>query len=178
MSLTVGHTTACGPNSGGVRRLAVISRADVTSITVDTDGQVTAIVPAVGKVFKVFESEAETVEFTEKGTFENKSKLFEQSITADWMGWGNADRLSLVALYNESPCGLVVIHEEESGLAFIWGINPNAPTVDEKFYAKVQESNRTTGKAFNDPSKTTYTLMARTTTPAAVFTPGWAGVPL
>lgn len=158
--------------------MAAISRTDVASITVGTDGQVTAIVPAAGKVFKAFENEAETVEFIEDGTFANKSSLFEQSITADWMGWTSADRTSLLALYKESPCGLVIVHEEESGVAFIWGINPDAPTVEEKYYAVMKESKRTTGKAFNDPSKTTYTLMARTTTPAAVFTPGWAGVPL
>lgn len=178
MPLATGHTVSCTPNSGGVRRVAIALRGDVASVTTDVNGQVTAITMVSSAVFKPYENEAETVEFIENGSFENKSTLFEQSLAADWMGWGNADRLALLQLYQNSPCGLVIIHEEESGTAFIWGINPTAPTVDEKYYAKMQSSNRTTGKAFTDAAKTTYTLMARTTVPAAVFTPGWAGVPL
>lgn len=177
MALTA-HSVGCGANTGGVRRVAVALRSDVSSVTTDVNGQVTAITMVSSAVFKSFENEAETVEFVEDGTFENKSKLFDQSLNADWMGWTNADRLSLLSLYDNSPCGLVVIHEEESGTTFIWGINPSAPSVDEKYYAKISKSSRKTGKKFNDPAMVSYTLAARTTVPAAVFTPGWAGVPL
>lgn len=177
MALT-GHTQVCAENRGGVRRVAITERANVTSWTVDVNGQVTAITMASGTTFEIFENESETVEFTENGTFVNKSTVYEQLLDASWMGWNNDSRKSLLSLYANSPCGLVVIHLEESGGTYIWGILPTDTAEDVKFVARMEKSTRKTGKKLDDPSMTEYQLKARNIAPAAVFTPGWAGVPL
>lgn len=177
MALTAGHSVTCGNNSGGVRRVAIANRQDVASVTVSS-GTITAITMVATKLFYLFENESETVEFIEEGTYTNKSKVFEQMLDASWINWTTADRTSLLQLYEASACGLVVIHEEEDGECWLWGINPSAPTVEDKYYVKMEKSSRKTGKKFDDPSQTDYQLKARTTEPAAKFTPGWAGVPL
>ncbi len=133
---------------------------------------------ASGKTFEVFENETETVEFKEDGTFANRSQVITQGLDMTWAGWKNSDRKSLKALYDESACGLVVIHQEETDTCWMWGINPAAPTETVKYVARIKESKRTTGKKFDDANQAQVMLEARTTELAAVFTPGWAGVPL
>jgi hypothetical protein len=178
MALTAGYTQACSPNAGGVRRVALASRADVSTWVVDVNGQVTGITMVATKKFYEFEAELETIEFTENGSFANKTTLFEQSINMTWLPYGSTARKALLELYNESPCGMVCIHLEETGTAFIWGILPSDVAEDKKFVVRMNTSTRTTGRALNDSAQVELVLSARNIVPAAVFTPGWAGVPL
>jgi len=73
---------------------------------------------------------------------------------------------------------MVCIHLEETGTAFIWGILPSDVAEDKKFVVRMNTSARTTGRALNDSAQVELVLSARNIVPAAVFTPGWAGVPL
>lgn len=178
MALTAGYTQACTANAGGIRRVALASRADVSTWVVDVNGQVTGITMVATKKFYEFEAELETIEFTENGSFTNKTTIFEQSLNMTWSPYGSAARKSLLDLYNESPCGMVCIHLSETGTTFIWGILPSDVAEDKKFVVRMNTSARTTGRALNDASQVELVLSARNLVPAAIFTPGWAGVPL
>lgn len=178
MPLTSGYIQACTANAGGIRRVALASRADVSTWVVDVNGQVTGITMVATKKFYEFEAELETIEFTENGSFTNKTTIFEQSLNMTWLPYGSAARKSLLDLYNESPCGMVCIHLSETGTCFIWGILPSDTAEDKKFVVRMNTSARTTGRALNDASQVELVLSARNLVPAAIFTPGWAGVPL
>lgn len=178
MALTAGYTQACTANAGGVRRVALASRADVSTWVVDGTGAVTGITMVATKKFYEFEAELETIEFIEAGTFANKTTLFEQSLDMTWLPYGSAARTALINLYNESPCGMVCIHLEETGTAYIWGILPSDTAEDKKFVVRMNTSNRTTGRALNDAAQVELQLTARNIVPAAIFTPGWSSVPL
>ena len=178
MALTAGYTQACTANAGGVRRVALASRADVSTWVLDPNGTITGITMVATKKFYEFEAELETVEFVENGSFANKTTLFEQSINMTWLPYGSAARTALINLFDESPCGMVCIHLEETGTAFIWGILPTDTAEDKKFVVRMNTSARTTGRALNDASQVELQLTSRNILPAAIFTPGWAGVPI
>lgn len=178
MALTAGRAAVCALQQGGVVRMALADRADVASITVDTDKSVTAITMETGKFFWEFSFQAETLKFTEDGSFPNLTALFEQKIQGTWNGWSQEDRTALVSLYNSSACGMVCIAELENGETIIFGINPDKPTVEDKYVVRMETSKFDSGAAFTDPIKNDLVLAARTSSPATSFVDGWAGVPL
>lgn len=178
MALTAGRTAVCTIQQGGVVRMALADRANVDSITVGTDGDVTAITMASTTFFWPFSFQAETLKFTEDGSFPNLTALFEQKIAGTWQGWSLDDRKALIELYASSACGMVCIAELENGETIIFGINPEKPTVEDKYVVRMETSKFDSGALFNDPIKNDLVLAARSSSPATKFTPGWAGVPL
>lgn len=179
MPLTAGRSATCTIQPGGVVRMALASREDVASITVGgTDNDVTAIAMDSGKLFYTFSFQAETLRFTEEGTLENLTSLFVQKIAGTWQGWSQADRKALLQLYNASACGMVCIAELENLQTVIFGINPEKPTVEDKYIVRMESSNFNSGATFSDQMKNDLVLTARSSSPATKFTPGWAGVPL
>lgn len=159
--------------------MALADRADVASVTVGaTDNDITAITMESAKVFYTFSFQAETLRFTEEGALENLTSLFTQKIAGTWQGWSIADRKALLQLYNSSACGMVCIAELENGQVIIFGINPEKPTVEDKYIIRMESSNFDSGAAFSDQIKNDLVLAARSSSPATKFTPGWAGVPL
>jgi hypothetical protein len=180
MCLTKGRLNSCGTvGTGGVARIALASREDIESITVDsTTRAVTAIVMKAGKKFYKFDYTSERVKFKETSTRANKSSLFEQMLDATAIGYSQDDRNSLEDLHACSACGMVAIHEEETGVSWIWGINPSKPDITNKYYVELEKTDRDTKEKFDEENSHSLTLKARTTKPATQFTPGWAGVPL
>lgn len=172
------HIINCVAGAGGVKRFAVAERKDIDTLTVGPNGDVTALTMVATKLFYLFESEDETIEFIEKGKGVNKSSSFEQSLEFDWLNWSNPDRKSLAELYASSACGMVVIHQEETGLCWIWGLNAADPTEKVKYVVRVDSSERKTGKKLEDANVATIKLMAKNRVQAAQFTAGWAAVPL
>lgn len=180
MGLTAGRTQSClTPQSGGVVRFAVGNRLDVDAVTIGSANKdFTAITMDTDKVFYVFDCKEETVEFTEDGELTNDSGVFTSRITGTWTGWSQSDRSRLVELYSTSRCGLVVIAELENGSVILIGINPEKPTVTNKYVVKMEKSTYKSGKALTDANSNEISLICRSTSPASVFTPGWSGVPL
>lgn len=157
--------------------MALANRADVDSVTV-TAGAVTAITMVATKVFYEFSFQAETLRFTENGSLENLSPLFEQRIAGTWNGWSTADRTALMQLYASSACGMVCIAELENGQVIIFGINVDKPTVEDKYVVRMESSAFDSGAAFNDPIKNDLVLLARSSSAAAKFMTDWDDVPL
>lgn len=184
MALTLGRSNSnCGPNSAGVTRIALADRLNIASVTVSatpgaTLNAITAIVMETDEVFLEYAFEPETLDFDEAGTFENNTALFDQVFSGSWNGWSQTDRNSLMELYASSPCGMVAIAELEDGTTILVGINPDKPTVENKYTLKMRTSKHNTGRLLQDPHKNDLVLGARSNVAATEFTPGWAGVPL
>lgn len=157
--------------------MALTDRANVASVTV-TAGAVTAITMEAATLFYEFSFTAETLRFTENGSLENLSALFEQRIAGDWQGWSSADRTRLMDLYNSSACGMVCIAELENGQLVILGINVDKPTVVDKYVVRMESSAFDSGATFNDPIKNSLVLLARSSSAAAKFMTDWDDVPL
>lgn len=183
MALTTGRTNVCGPNSGGVVRLAAADRQNVASVTVSstpgaTFKAITAIVMETDELFFQYDFQPETLDFDEAGTYENNTSLFDQVFSGSWTGWSQTDRNALLELYDSSACGLVVIAELENTKTILVGINPDKPTVENKYFVQMRTSKHNTGKTLQDPNKNDLVMGARSNRNATEFTPGWAGVPL
>lgn len=176
----VARAATCTVQKGGVVRMALADRADIASVTVNADKEITAITMVATKLFYQFSFQAETLKVTEDGSLENLSSLFVQKIQGTWQGWSLADRKSLVSLYNSSACGMVCIAELENGSLIIFGINPDYPTVEDKYVVRMETSKFDSGAAFNDPIKNDLVLAARSSSPITKFTTanGWDDVPL
>ena len=179
MALTAGRSNDCAvAGTGGVRRVALADRADIASVTVDPVSKaITAITMVATKRFWQFDYTEEGVKFTENGSRANNSQLVEQMLDARYLGHTQTDRNHLEALNDSSNCGMVCIHEEETGEVFLWGLNPKSPTVTNKYTVKFEKSERTTNEKFDEANQGTVTLKSRTTAYATKFTPGWSGVP-
>jgi len=177
MALTAGRSATCTIQPGGVVRMALTDRANVASVTV-TSGAVTAITMEAATLFYEFSFQAETLRFTENGSLENLSALFEQRIAGTWQGWSSTDRQRLMDLYNSSACGMVCICELENGQLVIFGINVDKPTVEDKYVVRMESSAFDSGAAFNDAIKNDLVLLARSSSAAAKFMTDWSDVPL
>lgn len=180
MALSAGRSKACPTDGcvGGVDRMFITERENVTGVTTNADGEVTAIMLASGKVFYEFVNEDETVEFKEDLKIENKAKVVEQSLDVTWACNNTADRKLIEEMAANQCEGFVIIHVEEAGdTAFIWGLNPTKPA-SKKGSVRLESATRTTGKAYGDANQKTFLLKARARAMAVKFTPGAAGVPL
>jgi hypothetical protein len=179
MALTQGRLNDCDiSGTGGVTRVAIIDRSDVDSITIDpTTKAVTAITLVSGKKFYQFDYTEEGVKFVENSSRANNSQLVDQMLDTRYLGHTQADRNHIEQLHGSSNCGMVVIHEEETGITWIWGINPKKPTVKNKYAVKLEKSDRTTNEKLEDANQGSVSLKARTTALSTQFTPGWSGVP-
>lgn len=176
MALTLGRTQSCSDfASGGVVRLALANRLDVASVTV-VSGEVTAITMVSTKLFYNFQFLKETLNFTENVTIENNSTLVEGSITGVWTGWSTPDRLRLAEIAQASRCGMVAVFELEEGDTLIAGINIEKPTATEKYFVELTSAEFNSGTLFSDAAQRTLTLGYRSSSQAARFTLGWAGV--
>lgn len=163
--------------TGGVVRMALADRASVASVTA-SNGSITAIVMETSKIFYEFSFQAETLRFTENGSLENLSPLFEQRIAGTWQGWSVTDRNALMQLYTSSACGMVCIAELENTELVIFGINVDKPTVTDKYVVRMESSAFDSGAAFNDPIKNDLVLLARSSSAAGKFMTDWSDVPL
>lgn len=158
--------------------MALADRANIASVTVGSANEITAITMVATKLFYQYSFEPETLKFTEESSLSNGSSVFDQKILGTWAGWSQADRNALMELYGSSACGMVCIAELENGETVIFGINPDKPTVDDKYIVKMESSSFDSGAKFDDQIKNDLVLAARSSAAATSFDPGWAGVPL
>lgn len=81
-ALTSSYTLDCRDNVGGIKKVYLTEHANVTAIT-SASGVITAITMAASKVFRTYELEKETGEFTEnyQTNDANGTLFFEQDLT-------------------------------------------------------------------------------------------------
>lgn len=176
-AITGGQSINCNKSCpGGVRKLWLANKDDIDEITYDTDGSVLTIVMVATKVFYEVQ-------------FKKNTKLFEETavIGADGcnVGWNQAftgigqcrdqeTRNFLIELANQSCCGIVVIHEEQSGAVQLWG------HLDENHASLGDGTVISTGTAITDPNQVTINLVCTTVNEglSTAFGPGVAGIPV
>ena len=159
--VTGGRTRNCATAiSGGSNFLYLTDKEDVATVTVGAGGDVTGITMGVGLIFYKFQFAPNTAVFTESLTNENcTTQVRNQS-----------DRNSIMELA-DCCCGMVAIHGENSGLAWLWGFDET-----EECFLTANEG--TSGTAKSDPNEEIITLTAIATQKARVFTPGEVGIPV
>lgn len=168
--VTAGRTTSCTVScSGGVNAVYVVDQTDVTSVTVDATGA-TAIVMVMGMVFYKLEFAEQSADFRENLTVETCVTSVEQLLEMIWKCRNQTDRNVIMELAG-CCCGLIVIHVEATGTAWIWGHNENQR-------AFLRTANSQTGKTVSELNQTTVTLGANASAAAIEFVPGEVGIPV
>ncbi len=169
--VTGGRTRNCAASiSGGSNFLYLTDKEDVATVTVGAGGDVTGITMGVGLIFYKFQFAPNTAVFTESLTNENCATQVTQTYVMNWRGRNQSDRNSIMELA-DCCCGMVAIHGENTGLAWLWGF-------DETEEAFLTANEGTSGTAKSDPNEEIITLTAIATTKARVFTPGEVGIPV
>lgn len=169
--VTAGRTRNCASAiSGGSNFLYIVDKQDVTTVTVGAGGDVTGITMGVGLVFYKFQFAPDTAVFAEALTNENCATQVVQTYTMNWRGRNQSDRNSIMELA-DCCCGMVAIHGENTGLAWLWGF-------DETEEAFLFSNDGTSGTVKSDPNEEVIVLQATATKKARVFTPGKVGIPV
>jgi hypothetical protein len=173
--LTAGYSIACstGCCSGGVNRIWIAKREDITTITRDATDAVTGITMNGPAVFYEFDFKEFTAVFNGAATQENDVNSIDQ--TLEWITPCMNDTLR--QRYQELMnccCGMVVIFEDLQNTTWIMGDN-----VDLKFgRVKFRTGTRTTGTALADQNGVTIQLGTFAAKAVVEFTLGSAGVPV
>lgn len=173
--LTTGITASCatGCCSGGINRIWIAQKDDVTSLTRDPADEVTAIVMVATKVFYEIQFLEFSAVLNEATVVENNNVSIDQTLEFTESCWNDTLRQRLQELLN-CCCGMIVIVEEMSGITKIFG-----DPVDLKFgRVKVRGIDGTSGAAFADPNQQVVTLGSFAAKLIVEFTPGAAGVPV
>lgn len=162
-SLTGGTTNNCAtPISGGVSAFYITDAANVAAYVLNLANEVTGVTMALATVFYKFEAGQDTKGFTEEVTNENCSFQATQQALLTLRGRSQAYRNTIMELGN-SCCGLAVIHIENTGLQWIWGVDE-----DERVFLFTNSGS--TGLAKSDPNQEAVVLQATATKKARVFT--------
>ena len=169
--LTNGRTRSCTTKiSGGSNFLYLADWQDLASVTVGAGGDVTGITMVGPAVFYKYEFAPESAQFTEELTNENCATSVTQQYVMNWRGRNQNDRNQIME-FADCCCGMVAIHGENTGLAWIWGTSET----EEVFLLTASGAS---GLAKADANQEIITLQAIATEKARVFTPGEAGIPV
>lgn len=177
--LTQGLTGGCSEScAGGVDRIAIANKADIASITVDANGNVTAVVMQSGKLFFEFVAESDTAIFTEEvKTVKGCAVSSTPKLVFDSNCFSGDTKKTIKEIADASCCGLVFIHKEATGLSYIWGLD-TTDIANSRIKGYLETSSRTTGGTFEDINKAALTFTAKQRLQAAIFTGGFAAIPL
>lgn len=174
-ALSAGRSTNCtgGTASGGIADDLYLANAnEVTSIQQDADGKCTGITMVTDKVFYAFDFRDFSARFQEPLTKDPTTGAVQvdQTFEMIWPSRNHADRNSIMDMANQD-CGMVAIHIENTGVAWIWGYK-------SKQRCKLRTATGDSGAALTDPNQETLTIGCFSQEKAVEFTPGQAGIPL
>jgi len=166
MTLTAGIAVPCEARSGGLVKLFLANRDDVTTFTF-SGGRYTAAIMNGGAVFFEFEFEIDTAERRENGVLENGSSKYTHEI--EWftpkLTSDNRDRLQ--EIMDASACGVIAIAEDANGLKWVVGYSESFL---KKRALKLQSDASLSGKAFTDLNGSTVIVLSEDTTKDVEFT--------
>lgn len=179
--LTVGlpkRSCSLGACQGGVKRIGIIDREDITSFTYDTGitpekaQPITAIVFEPSATVKQFVFEKETKQLTETGTTNKCSTTYEQSLAGTYLCPNVQEFITASAELEESSCcGMVVFVEFFSGVTKVIGDI-------EDFEAEVDTIVLDSGAALEDQQTGIITVKCKSPKQAVIFTAGFDTLPL
>ena len=168
--LTGGNTNSCDDvKTGGSNFLYLAASSNVASVVTGVNDEITGITMAVGEVFYKYEFAANKSQFLEALNNEGGAQVT-QTYNMVWESWTQDQRNSLLEMA-ACNCGMVAIHGENTGKAWIWGLSQT-----EEAY--LFTADRDSGTAKSDTNQVAPVLQALSTTYAQHFTLGEAGVPV
>jgi hypothetical protein len=161
--LTSGYSVSCSTScAGGLDKFYLATIDDIASVTV-TAGEVTAITMDALTYFWEFKPYQETGSFTETGERTNCNTVVSQTLSASFPCHNQALRDAIEEM-QDCCCGLVVIHQENNGNRWIWGLTEDLHGLTKiTFPAQISGFETVTGQAINDQNQTTITITARGT---------------
>ena len=161
--LSTGYSVDCSLScAGGLYRFWVASIGDISAVTF-TSGELTAITMVGSTKFYEIIPFQETGSFVETGERVNCNTVVTQTITGVFP-CHNQDVRELIVELKNCCCGFVVIHEENNGSRWIWGLTKNFTNTGVQFPAQLTAFETTTGTAINDQNQASVTLVSRGTT--------------
>jgi hypothetical protein len=175
--LTASYTQTCiGSNcAGGIgASLYLANKDDVASFAIDGNGNVTGITMVLTKIFYSFDAKDYTQNFQEStAVTDGCSSSVTQTFSNTWSCRNQEARNAIIEMAQQSCCGMIAIHYENTGKTWIWGL------VD-KNRVKLLTAESDTGTALTDANQTVLTFQCLTTVDglSRVFLPGVAGIPV
>ena len=174
MAITANLADSCSAISGGIRRIAFISKSDVAegAIALDTVGQITTLTLATNKEFFTYDAEQDSIEWRENGEMVNGSLKYTEEIELYIRGNNKTNRDAIVALV-EDLCGVLAIAEDSNGTIFLLGWS-EALDLDRPL--KMASDASGSGKELTDLAGSTITMTCMSPHKAVPFGSGitWA----
>lgn len=126
-----GYTTDCadGDNSGNVKTIWVAPKGDVDTITIETDGTVSAIAMQATKVFFKYEVMEESGAYNGNGALSDTGSFrYEHELDAIFEKMSNDLRTAMVELIDCNLCGFVIVFEDFNEKKWLDGAGANIST--------------------------------------------------
>lgn len=163
-AITSGWLNQCvdGTCAGGIGSFYIANANEVASITNNASGATTAItMTSSAAVFYEVEFRDNSGAFTETVTQDpdTLSVSIEQSLTGV-INCRDQELRNLIQDMASQACGLVIVHVENTGLYWVWGVELVG---GKKRVARLTSSEGVTGALFSDSNQETLTITARTT---------------
>ena len=167
MAITANLADSCSANSGGIRRVAFISKEDVAEGAISvTAGEINTITLATGKEFFEYDAEQDTIEWRENGEMVNGSLKYTEELELYIRGNNKTNRDAIVALV-EDLCGVLAIAEDSNGTIFLLGWS-EALDLDRPL--KMASDASGSGKELTDLAGSTITMACMSPTKAFPIT--------
>lgn len=165
MAITTALAQSCTAFSGGLQKLYLVDKADVTSMTL-TGSQYSAITMVATKVFKEFAFNDDSAERRENEAMaDSGSVVVTGEIEFYIKGLTDTNRSAISEIIASSTCGVIAIAVDNQGTKWVHGYNELS-----KRAMKLVTAAGTSGKKFGDISGTTLTLQNETGELSRVFT--------
>lgn len=152
--LTANLTKSCTTWSGGIKRLYLVDKADVSSFTL-SGGVYTAVTMVSGKVFKEFEFYDDSCTRRENASRNEQSGsvVINRELEFYIQGMDATYRARLQEILDSSTCGMIAICEDNNSNLWVDGYNEKS-----KRAMKIMSGNVDFGKQFDDPMGATVIL--------------------
>lgn len=166
MTLTQGFSKICEARSGGMKRLFITNVDDIVTFTKVGDVY-TSVTMEAGKVFFEIEFEEDTAERRENVVRENGSG----KVTHQWEWFlaklTAASREILQDVADASPCGMILIGEDNNSISWVTGYSENFL---KKRPMKLLTDDSLSGKVFTDLNGSTVVVQSEDTEKDRQFT--------
>ena len=151
--ITAGFTKTCASRSGGCKNIWIANTTDIASAGFTlSGGAYTGVTMESGKVFYKFEFDEDTAEHRWNGSSEGFSTQVTNEVEFFLGLMSLTMRNALQELLDQSPCGLVMIVEDNNGTKWVYGYSENFPATSgvSGRPMKVQSTEAASGKVFTD----------------------------
>lgn len=135
--INAGITRDCGFQFGGLQKVYLANKADVTGVTHSSTGQITGITMVTGATFYEYEFEPETGQALQELTVGTVSRFVNQTLNLSLAGMTQAKKAVLEDMANAD---MVAIYQDQAGTYWYFGekgrglratvINPDTGTAD------------------------------------------------